>query len=145
MLSEIQGKSVLDAGCGDGTYAIRLANHGAMVTALDFSFPMLTAARQRASVSGVNYFSHTHVRWCQGDIRALPLADGSFDVALAITVLCMIDSPEQCGNWRVFCGRAECSSSANWGVGVSGPLAGGSVPGLVRARGSRPVSGLSLN
>ena len=89
MLSEIQGRSVLDAGCGDGTYAIRLANQGAMVTALDSSFPMLTAARQRASVS------HTRVRWCQGDIGSLPFADGSFDVALAITVLCMIDSPER--------------------------------------------------
>jgi SAM-dependent methyltransferase len=89
MLPEIRGKNVLDAGCGDGTYAIGQASQGSVVTALDLSFPMLTAARQRAKSSQAS------VRWCQGDIEALPFADGSFDVALAITVLCMVDSPER--------------------------------------------------
>lgn len=89
MLPEAPGARLLDAGCGDGIYAVQQARRGAMVTALDLSLPMLAAGRQRATDAGVT------VRWCQGDIEALPFADDHFDIVLAVTVLCMIDSPER--------------------------------------------------
>ncbi len=87
LLPTVRGASVLDAGCGDGTYAIRTAAEGAVVAALDLSFPMLAAARQRAKVS------HATVLWCQGDVQSLPFADESFDVVFAVTVLCSVPSP----------------------------------------------------
>ncbi len=89
MLPESRGVALLDAGCGDGAYAVREAGRGAIVTGLDRSLPMLAAARERANASGVV------ARWCQGDVEILPFADASFDVALAITVLCMVKSPER--------------------------------------------------
>jgi SAM-dependent methyltransferase len=89
MLPESRGAVLLDAGCGDGTSSVREAGRGAIVTGLDRSHAMLDAARERANASGVV------ARWCQGDVESLPFADASFDVALAITVFCMVKSPEQ--------------------------------------------------
>ncbi len=89
MLPDALGARLLDAGCGDGTYSVQQARRGALVTALDLSMPMLAAARQRAIDAGAA------VKWCQGDIEALPFAESCFDIVLAVTVLCMVRSPER--------------------------------------------------
>lgn len=51
------GESLLDAGCGNGVLARRLARAGAVVTAIDFSAAMLEFARERgrASRESVDY------------------------------------------------------------------------------------------
>lgn len=41
------GASVLDAGCGTGRYAIRLANSGYIVTGIDTSSALIDLARER--------------------------------------------------------------------------------------------------
>jgi demethylmenaquinone methyltransferase/2-methoxy-6-polyprenyl-1,4-benzoquinol methylase len=72
------GDRVLDACTGTGDIAMRLAktvDPSGHVTGLDFSPEMLAVARQRQG-SGV-------VEWIEGDLMALPFADGSFD---AVTV-----------------------------------------------------------
>jgi SAM-dependent methyltransferase len=46
---------------------------------------MLAAGRARAEASGVA------VQLLQGDVRALPFPDGSFDLVLAVTVLCFVN------------------------------------------------------
>lgn len=78
------GKRVLDVGTGDGTYAMETASLGAVVTALDPQQDMLNATRRRMRQGG-----HS-VRLRRGRVEALPFDDQSFDVVLAVTVLCFV-------------------------------------------------------
>lgn len=50
---DIEGKSVLEVGCGPGFYSIKLAQRGARVTALDYAKGMIDAARANAEKAGV--------------------------------------------------------------------------------------------
>ena len=81
----LRGKRVLDVGTGDGGYAIEAATRGAVVTGLDEDRAMLEAARARAAERGVA------LALVDGNAVALPFADASFDVVLAVTVLCFVD------------------------------------------------------
>jgi ubiquinone/menaquinone biosynthesis C-methylase UbiE len=81
------GLRVLDVGCGDGEYAARASREGADVVGLDRSQPMLEAARAMATSARAD------VTWCQGDARALPFRDASFDLVLAVTALCLVSEP----------------------------------------------------
>jgi 2-polyprenyl-3-methyl-5-hydroxy-6-metoxy-1,4-benzoquinol methylase len=83
------GMALLDAGTGDGTYAIEAAARGAEVTGLDTDPGMLAAAKERARERAVQ------PRFVEGRIEALPFADASFDVVLAVAVLCFIADPVQ--------------------------------------------------
>ena len=47
LLPEVNGKRVLDAGCGPGSYAEWFVRHGAKVIALDISSKMVQLARKR--------------------------------------------------------------------------------------------------
>lgn len=62
LLAPVQGKRVLDAGCGDGAYSIAATERGTLVTAVDVSEDMLAVARQRSATRGVT------VEWRRGDI-----------------------------------------------------------------------------
>src|SRR3982751_6659169 len=66
------GNRVLDAACGTGDLAIadRKAR-ASRVARLDFSERMLERARRKAP----------GLEWVQGDMLALPFADGTFDAA----------------------------------------------------------------
>jgi len=87
LLAPLEGKRVLDAGCGDGAYSIAAAERGALVTGVDRSEDMLAAARARSAARGVT------VDWRQGDVMALPFPDSSVDLAIAITLLCLVPDP----------------------------------------------------
>ena len=65
------GDRVLDACCGTGDLAVACAGAGGRVTGLDFSERMLDRARRKAP----------ELEWVQGDLLALPFADGTFDAA----------------------------------------------------------------
>lgn len=84
LLGALDGKRVLDVGTGDGTYAIGAAERGAMVTALDVDGEMLDAVRARASSHGVDVTPR------QGRAEQQPFGDASFDVVIAVTVLCFV-------------------------------------------------------
>lgn len=84
----LAGRRVLDVGAGDGTYALEAAARGARVTALDVDDDMLAAALARAAARGVP------VATTRGRAEDLPFDDGSFDVVLAVTVLCLLPDAE---------------------------------------------------
>jgi ubiquinone/menaquinone biosynthesis C-methylase UbiE len=85
MAGPLEGRRVLDVGCGDGTYLLAAAEAGAEATGVDASREALEAARGRAKERGLQ------VTLERGDARSLPFADGTFDVVLAVTVLCFIE------------------------------------------------------
>jgi demethylmenaquinone methyltransferase / 2-methoxy-6-polyprenyl-1,4-benzoquinol methylase len=66
-----EGDRVLDACCGTGDLALAALGQGGQVTGLDFSERMLERARRKSD----------EIEWVQGDLLALPFADGSFDAA----------------------------------------------------------------
>ena len=49
------------------------------ITCLDYSPDMMDKAQRRAKVASLN-----HVRFCQGDVGALPFPDESFDIVLSL-------------------------------------------------------------
>ena len=53
LLGDVTGKRVLDLGCGDGAAAVALAQHGAVVIAVDSSTARLARARARAEQAEV--------------------------------------------------------------------------------------------
>ena len=68
---------VADLGCGEGYLAIEASRWAGRVVAVDVSAKALEAARERAREKGAR-----DILWKRGDIEALPLETGSFDVAL---------------------------------------------------------------
>jgi SAM-dependent methyltransferase len=66
---------------------VEAARAGARVTGLDRSGAALEGARRRARGAGVE------LRPCRGDAAALPFPPASFDVVLAVTLLCFVDDP----------------------------------------------------
>ena len=86
VLGDVSGKRLLDVGCGDGSYVIEAARRGALATGIDIVAPMLAAAQTRSAAAGVE------VALQRADVRALPFEDASFDVVLAVTVLCFVEA-----------------------------------------------------
>ncbi len=74
LLPDVNGKTVLDAGCGAGIYSEILYKKGATVKALDYSHEMLRLARERVP-EGVAFIE-------QDLNQALPYPDKTFDVVL---------------------------------------------------------------
>jgi SAM-dependent methyltransferase len=72
------GERLLDVACGTGNAALLAAGRGAAITGLDASPRLLELAASRAQEAGVQ------AEWVQGDIEALPFADGTFDVAVSV-------------------------------------------------------------
>ena len=83
MLPPINGKRVLDVGCGDGALTGKIAERGAEVIGADANPDMIAAAKQRAAGT-----------YQVADAAALPFADNTLDAVTAVTVLCVCDDPE---------------------------------------------------
>lgn len=87
LLGQVRGQSVLDLGCGTGRHTAWLAEHGAEVTALDFSTGMLDKARAKRGMEQVRFLVH--------DVAApLPLPDQSHDRIVCGLVLDHVHSLE---------------------------------------------------
>jgi ubiquinone/menaquinone biosynthesis C-methylase UbiE len=80
------GERILDAGCGTGIFTADILERGTRVTGLDLSLPML----RRAKFKG-----YARLELLQGDMRHLPLPDGSFDKTVSITALEFIEDAKQ--------------------------------------------------
>src|SRR4029453_8602253 len=75
------GRSLLDAGCGGGRYAIPAAKAGASEgLGIDFSETLLQLPPQKAKAEGVGDVC----RFELGDLLTYPVPEKSFDYAIAI-------------------------------------------------------------
>jgi ubiquinone/menaquinone biosynthesis C-methylase UbiE len=84
LIGDVKGLDVLDAACGTGRYALRLAEAGARVCGVDASEEMLAHARRKATESGIAVDLH------HGRLDALPFADESFDLVVSALALCHV-------------------------------------------------------
>ena len=82
LLAPAPGSSLLDVGCGTGWFTRRFAAAGLRVTGLDPNPGWLGYARSRGG---------TAIDWVEGDARALPFSEASFDHVVSIAALCFID------------------------------------------------------
>src|SRR5262245_16600141 len=79
-LEPLQGKTVLDVGCGSGRYGLAYAQRGASrVVGVDFAPAMIELAKQHAARLGV-------AERCDFRVGAFPEAvqDGPFDASTAM-------------------------------------------------------------
>jgi len=76
LMGPLQGKRILDVGCGDGMNAVMLAMMGASVTGIDISPKAIEVAQRRAEHNNVAH----KVEFICSPIETAPLADQSFDI-----------------------------------------------------------------
>jgi SAM-dependent methyltransferase len=75
------GRRVLDAGCGSGDMLAHLAGTGAGMSGFDPAAGMVTAARRRAPGADIR----------RADLSAVPWADATFDVVVAVNAVQFAD------------------------------------------------------
>jgi 2-polyprenyl-3-methyl-5-hydroxy-6-metoxy-1,4-benzoquinol methylase len=85
-LPDVEGKRVLEIGCGRGVFAAELARRGADVVAADFSETALNYTRERLQGTGATVLA---------DVQAMPFPDESFDVVVSQETLEHVPHPEQ--------------------------------------------------
>jgi ubiquinone/menaquinone biosynthesis C-methylase UbiE len=85
LVGDVGGCRVLDVGCGDGAFALDLANRGAVFTGIDASAAMIDAAEDRAKRAKAN------ITFRLGTAEHLPFSAEQFDVVTAITILCFVE------------------------------------------------------
>lgn len=84
--SKAEGTDILEVGVGTGKN-FPYYPKGAEITAVDFSDKMLSRARRKAEVSGIE------VRLKQMDVQNLEFEDDTFDTVVASFVFCSIPDP----------------------------------------------------
>lgn len=77
----IQGGRAIDLGCGVGTEAIFLAQHGFDVTGIDFSETAIKLARRQTATSGID------VQFLLDDVTGLQQVERAFDLLVDIGTL----------------------------------------------------------
>jgi len=81
----VTGWRILDVGCGDGWLIVELSSRGARAAGVDVSEQMISAARRHAEQRGEDVSFH------MATADALPFAPASFDIVIAVTVLCFAE------------------------------------------------------
>ncbi len=79
----LEGRRLLDAGCGTGHFSRRAAERGARTVSLDLGFDLLRVTGTRCRTSRV-----------QGDALRLPFPDGCFDVVVSSEMVEHTPDPE---------------------------------------------------
>src|SRR5688572_10874590 len=92
LLPDVEGKRILDAGCGPGVYSEWLLSRGAEVVAVDASPRMVALAKDRTS-------GRAHLRVADLNAPLDFLESASFDVVLSPLVL------EYVHDWRATFGE----------------------------------------
>jgi SAM-dependent methyltransferase len=87
LLSDVQGKRIVDFGCGSGANSLLLANRGAGVWAVDISEDLVRLGQRRLAVNG----RAGGAQFIVGSAHDLPLPDDSVDVVFGIAILHHLD------------------------------------------------------
>jgi ubiquinone/menaquinone biosynthesis C-methylase UbiE len=80
----------LDVACGPGTVVAAFAGHVGRAAGLDTTAAMLDQARRLGARLGL-----PNVAWYQGDVGALPFADGAFDIVSCRFAFHHFEQPER--------------------------------------------------
>lgn len=88
-LGDLQGKRVLECGCGDGRLSVLLASAGAEVHAFDISSTSVELCQRRAIAWGVS----DRLVITVADLEDLPYPDMTFDVVCGVFVLHHVNVP----------------------------------------------------
>lgn len=94
LLGDVQGKAVLDCGCGPGHISVMLAKRGAKVTAFDTDGHQLATAHALAKTNGVQ------ATFLQEPFETLSLPDASYDLLFGTFVLHHVNLPQACAQIR---------------------------------------------
>lgn len=99
----LQGKKILDAGCGSGMYSRLLAQKAAVVTGVDISEKMIGIAQKETP-------PELSIQYSVGNLYSLPFSDKEFDLILCNYVL---ENIEDIGKvfkefFRVLRSKSEC-------------------------------------
>jgi len=86
-MGSLQGKKVLDFGCGSGWMSIALAERGCDVVAVDLSLQSLKKARQAASEKGLE----NRITFCQMNGEALGIKSSQFDFVIGNAIIHHLD------------------------------------------------------
>ena len=87
LLGDVQGKTIVDFGCGDGLNTVILATLGAKVIAIDVSDKSLETTGDRVRANRLD----ASVLLVHGDAAAIPVADGAVDGVLCAATLRHVD------------------------------------------------------
>jgi SAM-dependent methyltransferase len=87
LAGEVAGRVALDASCGTGHYALALARHGAQVTAVDASAPMLALAQAKARREGLP------LSLVRASLERLPFRPGVFELVTCVLALEFVADP----------------------------------------------------
>ena len=114
MAGELGARRVLDGGCGDGTYALAAAERGTIVAGVDIAPEMIRAAEATAVQRGLD------IDFRVESATALPFDDGSFEVVIAVTLLCLLSDPEaavaECARVTAAGGRVVIGELGRWNM-----------------------------
>ena len=83
-LADLQGKRILEVGCGAGSHSALFAYHGANMTSLDLSYERAYSTQKKFALLGDAAADCTAL---QGDGESLPFADDTFDIVYSNGVL----------------------------------------------------------
>jgi len=83
-VDELDGKTMLDAGCGNGSQSVAYTRFGLEVVAMDLSEGLENGQRFRHLLEGSR---PDRVHFVQGDLQSPPLVPGCFDVIHSAGVL----------------------------------------------------------
>jgi 2-polyprenyl-3-methyl-5-hydroxy-6-metoxy-1,4-benzoquinol methylase len=80
-LGDLNGKRVLEYGCGQGRLSVLMAKRGARVTSLDLGPDLVKLASRVAQLNGVT------IEYIVGDISQAHFSPGSFDLVVGDSIL----------------------------------------------------------
>jgi magnesium-protoporphyrin O-methyltransferase len=89
---DLQGRRILDAGCGTGAFAMEAARRGAEVVAIDLSPSLVDVARRRVDELQAGQTTRGCIDWRSGDMLDAGL--GHFDHVVAMDSLIHYDEAD---------------------------------------------------